>query len=185
MICNNLPSGANVAKIQSFHKCSHITPTYTYTYSKCHVFSTCAHSIKSLLMLGKKNKNGAEVFLGKKPGLLSGNRGQIKKPGRSPRGIGWRKKTEPTGLNKRQKLLVKYTSTFCRHMQTTTRGTGNIFALQSWSQILLESRLLKGSDWVCGEPRGFLCLGLGVWMPELNNWLQKSLRWLNSAPTPE
>ena len=33
-----------------------------------------------------------EVFLGKKPGLLSGNRGQIKKAGRSPRGIVWRKK---------------------------------------------------------------------------------------------
>lgn len=60
-----------------------------HTFGKCRVFSMCAQSIGSLLMLrgGGGKTDGAEESLGKEPGLLSGNRGQIKKPGRSPRGV--------------------------------------------------------------------------------------------------
>lgn len=153
-------------------KCSQDETRLYESSHKCHVFHMWAQSTRCLLMLvcrKKKEKKRAEVFLGELPGLLSGNRGQIKNQGRSPRGIVRWKKTL-CGLNKRHRLLVKYTSTYCRPLKTHADHH-----LLGWNQFFrgyfLQSHVLKRSDWACGEPWGFLCLGLADWNPELNDWL--------------
>lgn len=101
------------------------------------------------------------MFLGKQPGLLSGNRGQIKKAERCPKGILWRKKrrfvTEPRGPSAGQ-LLVKYTCTSCRGLPTTKSPLepGNIFLLQPRSKTYnCKAAHLKGwlgVWWAAGIP---------------------------------